>query len=193
MNSVVTHLMQEFAQAFASFVQLRFGIAHRAAEHAGDFVVLVTVNIVKEEHGFVALRQSLEGSVKVDAVEKAGQAEVGDTDFERGTVFFVVGASHFFQRYGDRPFLAEAHEDDIGGKAVHPGRKGRFAAECMNLAEQLQEGLLGQIFGFNGVATHAQTESVDAAAVQLINGFEGVGVALLGQANGFFERSGIRL
>jgi hypothetical protein len=52
---------------------------------------------------------------------------------------------------------------------------------------------LGQIFGFNGVATHAQTESVDAAAVQLINGFEGVGVAFLGQANGFFERSGIRL
>ncbi len=193
MSSVVTHLMQEFAQAFASFVQLRFGIAHRATEHAGDFVVLVTVNIVKEEHGLVALRQLLEGSVKVDAVEKAGQAEVGDTDFESGTVFFVVGTSHFFQRDGDGPLLAEAHEDDIGGEAVHPGRKGRLAAECMNLAEELQEGLLRQIFGFNGVATHAQTESVHAAAVQLINGFEGAGVALLGQANGFLERSGIGL
>src|SRR6266852_3247887 len=56
MSRVVTHLMQEFAQALASFVQLRFGIAHRAAEHAGDFVVLVTVNIVKEEHGLVASR-----------------------------------------------------------------------------------------------------------------------------------------
>jgi len=63
----------------------------------------------------------------------------------------------------------------------------------VDLAKELQESLLGQIFGFDGVASHAQAESVDAAAVKLIDGFEGGRVALLSQANGFFERGSIRL
>src|SRR5260370_32057840 len=96
------------------------------------------------------------GGMKIDAEEEVGNAEVGSADFKRGEVFFVVGTSHYFQRDRDGPFLAEAHEDNVRSEGVHPGGKCGFAAEGMKLAEKLQEGLLRQIFGLDGVATHPQ-------------------------------------
>jgi hypothetical protein len=63
--------MQEFAQALASFVQLRFRIPYRAAKHDGDFVVLITVHIMKKEHVLVAVGQLLKGGMKIDAVKQA--------------------------------------------------------------------------------------------------------------------------
>src|SRR5258708_30456392 len=97
MGSVVTHLMQELAQALASFMQLGFGITYGAAKHCGNFVVLVTVHIMKEKHGLVALRQLRQGGMKIDAVEETRQAWVGSTDLDSGSLFFVIRPHHFVQ------------------------------------------------------------------------------------------------
>ena len=174
-------------------MQLRFRIAYRAAQHRGNFVVLVTVHIMKKEHGLVALRQLREGGVKIDAVEEADEALVGSTDFKGGPLFFIIGPNHVIQRDCDGPFFSEAHEDDIGGEAVQPGRKRRFTAKGVDLAKELQESFLSQVLRFLRVTNHAKTESVDAAAVHLVDGFKRCRITLLSQADGFFERSGIRL
>ena len=78
-----------------------------------------------------------------------------------------------------RFLFAEAHQDDVCGQAVKPGRKGRFAAERVYFAEKLEEGFLGEVFGFEGIADHAEAEAVDAAGVLAVKRFEGGGVALL--------------
>ena len=86
-----------------------------------------------------------------------------------------------------RFLFAEAHQDYVCGQAVKPGRKGRFAAEGVNFAEKLQEGFLGEVFGFEGIADHAEAEAVDAAGVLAVERFEGGGVALLSADDGRVE------
>ena len=49
--------------------------------------------------------------------------------------------------------LANSHERNVDGQPVQPGGKARFAAKSLNLAEQLQEGVLCQVFGFMGLLT----------------------------------------
>jgi len=44
---VAVDFAEDFAQAFASFMDLGFRIAHAAVEDFGDFVVFVTVQVVK--------------------------------------------------------------------------------------------------------------------------------------------------
>ena len=83
--------------------------------------------------------------------------------------------------------FAEAHEDDVCGEAMKPGGEGGFAAEGMNFSEELEEGFLGEVFGFEGVADHAEAEAVDAARVLAIESFESGSVALLGAADGGVE------
>lgn len=76
--------------------------------------------------------------------------------------------------------LAEAHQDHIRGETVQPGRKGGFATESVNFAEELEESFLREVFGFEGVADHTEAEAVDTARVLAVELFEGSGVAALG-------------
>ena len=71
----MAQLMQELTQTLASLVQLRFGIPYRAAEHSGNFVVLVTVHIMKKEHVLVAVGQFLECGMKIAGYD---DVKVGD-------------------------------------------------------------------------------------------------------------------
>ena len=81
------------------------------------------------------------------------------------------------------PSLPEMHQDDIDGEPMEPGREAGLSAEGVDLAEQLQEGILGQVFGFGGIAHHAQTERIYAAAVQFIEAFERGCVTLLRESD----------
>jgi hypothetical protein len=86
-----------------------------------------------------------------------------------------------------RFLFAEAHQDYVCGQTMKPGRKGGFAAECVNFAKELKESLLGEVLGFEGIADHAEAEAVDAARVLAIERFEGGGVALLRADDGRVE------
>ena len=66
---------------------------------------------------------------------------------------------------------------------MQPGGKCRFAPERGNLAEELQERLLRQIFGFRSIADHAQTERIDPPLVQRIERFKRSCVTSFGTFN----------
>ena len=82
-----------------------------------------------------------------------------------------------------RFLFAKAHQDYVCGEAMEPGREGGFAAERVNFAEELEEGFLCEVLGFEGIAEHAEAEAVDAARVLAIERFESGGVAALGAEN----------
>ena len=44
--------------------------------------------------------------------------------------------------------FAQLHEDEVDGEAMEPGGEGGFAAEAADLAEEMEEGFLGHVFGF---------------------------------------------
>lgn len=83
--------------------------------------------------------------------------------------------------------FAEAHEDDVCGQAVKPRGEGGFAAECVNFAEELEEGFLSQVLGFAGIAEHTEAKAVDAAGVLAVEIFESGGVTALGAENRCIE------
>jgi len=92
-----------------------------------------------------------------------------------------------------RSLFAEAHEDYVRGEAVQPGGEGGLAAERVNLAEELEEGFLREVFGFEGIADHAKAETVDTAGVLAVELFEGGGVAALCAEDCGIELRGDRL
>src|SRR5437660_9218500 len=57
----------------------------------------------------------------------------------------------------------------------------------MDLAEQLQERILREIFGFHRIVDHAQAKGVNATGVKLKDGLKRGGVSLLCQANGLLQ------
>lgn len=89
--------------------------------------------------------------------------------------------------------LTKAHQDDVCGQAVQPGREGRLAAEGVNFAEELEEGFLREVFGLEGIADHAKAETVDAAGVLAVEMLERGSVATLGAADGGIELCAGRL
>jgi hypothetical protein len=68
---------------------------------------------------------------------------------------------------------------------MQPSGKARFSAKSVNLAEQLQECFLSQVFGFGWVSGHAQAQTIHTSAVRFIKVLEGIRVALASQADGF--------
>ena len=63
---------------------------------------------------------------------------------------------------------------------MQPGRKCRLAAKGCDLAIELQERLLGQVFGFGGIGRHPKTQRIDSPLMAVVQALEGLRVALLG-------------
>jgi hypothetical protein len=61
----------------------------------------------------------------------------------------------------------------------------KAAAEATQLAEEVQEGVLGHVFGFRHIAEHAEAEGVDAALVQRIELGECVWIAVFSGFDSF--------
>ena len=68
---------------------------------------------------------------------------------------------------------------------MQPGRKRRLAAEGADLAEELQERFLHQVFRVRRVTHHAQAQGVDAAAVEFVQKLKRRSVSGLSQTDGF--------
>src|ERR1700752_4531335 len=66
---------------------------------------------------------------------------------------------------------------------MEPGRKCGLAPESRNLAIELQECFLREVFGLGGVSRHPQTERVNAPLVPIIKGLERFRVPLLGSCD----------
>jgi hypothetical protein len=60
---------------------------------------------------------------------------------------------------------------------VQPGGESRFAPEGPNFTKELKKSFLHQIFRIGGIPDHAKAKSVDPSTMQLIEMFEGGGVA----------------
>ncbi len=84
-----------------------------------------------------------------------------------------------------KALFAQMHQDEVDRKAMQPGGEGGLAAEAADLAEEMEEGLLGHVLGFGDVAEHAKAEGVDAAFVQGVELGKCLGVAVLGGFDGF--------
>src|SRR6202012_5507741 len=63
---------------------------------------------------------------------------------------------------------------------MEPGGEGRLAPEGVDLAEELKEGFLREVLGFERISEHAEAETIDAARVLAIDLGEGCGVSALG-------------
>ena len=70
---------------------------------------------------------------------------------------------------------------------MQPGGEGRFPAKRSDLAVELQERFLGQIFGLSRIRGHAQAEGIDPPLVLIVEGLERLGVALFRP----FDQSGL--
>src|SRR5258708_22332777 len=68
---------------------------------------------------------------------------------------------------------------------MQPGRKGRLSAEGTYLAEELQKSFLHEVFRIGRVIHHAQAQSVNAAAMQVVQKLKSRSISGLGQTDGF--------
>src|SRR5208282_2835425 len=66
---------------------------------------------------------------------------------------------------------------------MQPGGEGRFATKGIDLAEQPQEDILRQTFRLRWVSHHTKAQGVNLSAVQPIDSFERVGIALLSESH----------
>jgi len=66
-----------------SLVQLGLGVAARAVEHRGNFAVIETVNVVKEEDAAITGRHTGDSPIDSQTVNDAGLCQVASANFVR--------------------------------------------------------------------------------------------------------------
>ena len=159
-------------------MELGLAVAGGAFEHGGDLVVLETFDVVEDKDHAVAGRERGYGAFEGDAVDRAGELDVAAAEVTLGGVFFR-GVDGLFEGDEVEAFFAEMHQHQIYRKSMEPGGEGGFAAEAADLAEEMEEGLLGHVFGFGDVAEHAEAEGVDAAFVEGVELGKRFGVSVL--------------
>ena len=156
---------KQFAKLEAGFVELRFAVAGGALEHGGDLIVLEAFYIVKDEDHAVAGRERGDGALEGYAVDGAGEVRVAAAEVALGASS-SEGLMVSSRETRLQALFAKVHEDEIDRKAMEPCGEGGFAAEAADLAEEMEEGVLGHVFGFGDVAEHAEAKGVDAAFVE---------------------------
>src|SRR5215469_415120 len=135
--------LKQLAQTGPRLVQLRFRISNGASHNLGNLVVLVPLDVVKDENGPIARRQFLDGALKIDPIDGAGKAQVRSTHIALGPTAFGIRLQGLFQRIGRQGLFPQPHEHDVNRHAMEPSRKCRFAAKRADFPEKLEESLLG--------------------------------------------------
>src|SRR3984893_10799490 len=156
--------------------------------------MVISINVVQNEHLFVPIGQLIDSSLQIDSVNQATQPEVRPTHLQKWFGVFLFWFGCLVERYFGILLLPKSHKHDVDGQSVQPSGKARVTAKSLNLAERLQECLLGQVFSFGWVVHHTQAEMVYSPTVQLMKVPERSGVALLCQLNGLLLRqaAGVR-
>jgi hypothetical protein len=130
--------------------------------------MVVTFNVVQNEHLLVPIRQLIDSLLQIQAVYQATEPEVRPTHLHKWLGGFLFGFGSFIQRYFSMFLPTESHEHDVHGQSVQPCGKAGFTPKSLDLAERLQEGFLHQVFSFGWVIHHAQAQTVYSPVVQLI-------------------------
>jgi hypothetical protein len=177
-------LTKKLTEFKASFVELGFAVAGGAVEHSGDLVVFEAFDVVEDEDHAIAGRERSDGALESNTVDRAGELEVAAAKVALGCVLFG-GVDGLFKRDEVEALFAQMHQDQIYRKSMKPRGEGGFTTEAADLAEEMEEGLLGHVFGFGDVAEHAEAEGVDAAFVKGIELGERLGVSVFGCFYGF--------
>ena len=172
-----SRLAKEFAKLEAGLVQLGFAVSGGAFEHGSDFVVLEAFDVVENENHAISGRQQGDGALEGNAIDRTGELEVAAAEVALWRVFFG-GVDGLLEGDEVEALFAEMHEDQVYRESMKPRGKCGLSAEAADLAEEMEESLLGHVFGFGDVAEHAEAEGVDAAFVEGVELGECLGVAI---------------
>src|SRR5437868_12034735 len=157
---------KKLAQLHACFVQLRLAVADGTTNDLGNLIMLVTLHIVEYKYAAIARGQPVNSILQLQAVDGTGQNSIlGSEVFLLRLLLGFVG---LVERDQLQSLFAEAHQDNIDGHPVQPGREGGFPAEGADLTEQLQESFLSQILGLSRIGRHTQTQGVNAPPMQVV-------------------------
>ena len=129
--------------------------------------MLEAFDVVQDEDHAIAGRKRADGALECDAVDGAGELEVAAAEVALGRVLFR-GVDGLFEGDEVEALFTEMHQHQIYRKAMKPGGKSGFSAEAADLAEEVEEGFLGHVFGFGDVTEHAEAEGVDTAFVKCV-------------------------
>jgi len=134
--------------------------------------MLETFDIVQDKHRSVTAWQLPYGFVQRQSVNMTRTFRDRLND-----VLYLANLAFFRRFFVLHSAFAEVHQNVIDRHAVKPGRKGGFTAKTANLAEELNEDFLRQVFGLRRVRQHAQTQAVNAAIVTLVKRLKGFDVS----------------
>ena len=84
------NFVEEFAKPRAGLVQLRLRNTHRAPQSLGNFVVLISFDIVQDEYGAVARGQPFDAAVDIYSVNRSLQQQVRCPKIDRWPASFIV-------------------------------------------------------------------------------------------------------
>ena len=149
------------AQDPARFVQLGLGVATGTFEHAGNFAMIETVYVVEEEDTAIARSHGVDGAFDGQTIDDASLHQVTSTKTAAGALFRDI-FHQLIERHNSQRALTKVHEYSIYGHAVEPCGESGVAAKGSNLAVQLKESFLGQVFGERIVSHHAHANCEDA-------------------------------
>lgn len=109
-------------------MELGFGVAAGAIEHAGYFSMIETLNIVKEKDAAIPGRHRSQSSINVETIYYARLHKIASAETTAGALFRDV-FHEVIERYNRECPLAQVHQDSVDGQSMEPGRKGGVAAK----------------------------------------------------------------
>ena len=80
--------------------------------------MFVTLDVVEDEHRFVALWELIDGSPQTEAVSQVPQSQFGTAWFPPWPTVRLGALIHVFKRIVSQRLSAKAHEHDIYGQPM---------------------------------------------------------------------------
>src|SRR3984893_13427124 len=122
-GTVAARSWQQFTKPPPGLVQLGFGVLYRAPHALRALVAFVPLDVVKNKHLFVSVRQLVDDPFQVNAVNYATQAEVRSAYLQKRFGVLIAGLGSLIKRYLGMLLLANSHEHNVDGQPVQPGGK----------------------------------------------------------------------
>ena len=167
-------------------MQLRFAVADGAIKHACNLIMFVAFHVVQDKDQPVARGKFSDCAFERKSIDRSGQRQIRGAEAAAGAV--IVGRFHrFVQGHKWKSLLSQVHEYNVDREAVQPCGKSRVPSKRCDLAMQLKERLLRQIFSFRRIPHHAQAQGVNPSFMDGIELGKGEVVSGLGAC----ERIGV--
>jgi hypothetical protein len=130
--------------------------------------VPVTLDVVKHKRRFATFGEVIDSRFETHAIKQAAKVRILSSRFPLGGAVLRGLA----QRSQTVFLLLKAPKNEICGDTIEPGRERRLTSKGMDLAEDMHEYVLGNIFCFHGISEHAPANAVNQRTMVLIDDFE---------------------